>query len=117
MTMAEILDVLAKKSTDTANEIVLKKLPVTEYKKLLAAKDIESFESKIKTETGKKKGILTKMKDLFIKLLKGLKIIKNPPPPPPPKEEKKVRTGWATKAVSKRKAPKKNKPAPKKKNS
>lgn len=97
MTMAEILDILAKKSADIANEIVLKKLPVQEYKKLLIlkkakkAKKVKSFKKEIKVNTEAEKGALTKVKDFFVKLFKD-----DPPPPEPEKNSK--RSGWSTKA-------------------
>ena len=89
ITMAEIMSILAKRSTEIAEQIVQQKLPAEDYRTIIVSDDT-SFKNKVKVSE----------ESWWTKLLKKLRPSKGPLPPPPPSTQKKrVLTGRKRKGV------------------
>ena len=78
ITLAEIMSILARRSTEIANQIVREKLPAEKYRAIIVSED-SSFGKKVKMDTKSKDGWLTR-------LFKKIGLMKDPPPAPKQKK-------------------------------
>ena len=81
MTMAEIMSVLAKRSTEIAEKIVQENLSAEDYRTIIVSEDA-SFEKKVEVRA----------EGWWTRLLKKVGLIKEPPPPVKPEPPKVVST-------------------------
>ena len=88
ITMAEILTVLAQKSTEIAKKIVTNKLDVEDYKQIILS-DKNEFKREVEIQKDKKEGWLSK-------LAKKLGLKKDPLPVPKKPASKDKRTSSFT---------------------